>query len=311
MPVRSSPRKLSRHRKISNATAAPTEASQIASAGDLDELMNREEPLRKKYMRYVIEHDGGRLSLSHPVLYVPVIRLDRCAYLHRDIETMEALAAELLGDGNVHDFVLCHTKPFRVAAFRKALRKLGAKIKDKDYWQTLRLVYETNENPSGHWHTFRRWLAARRRDREYFMEPEERDLLRRLPDSFTVYRGYSGFRGEGMSWTLDRRVADWFAHRRADGRHPRVITGVVRRDDVLALLESAGEAEVLVPYGLVTRQMHGPAVAEQMPFSVFEYAKPRFDIEALCAGQAHRPRSRRRPTSTPRKQTARSKVRPR
>ncbi len=311
MPARSSPHKSSRRRKKSDATAAPTEVSQITSAGDLDELINREEPLRKKYMRYVIERHGGGRSLVHPVLHAPVIRLDRCAYLHREIETGEAVATELLGDGNVYGFVCCHTAPFRVAAFRKALRKLGAKIKDKDYWQTLRLAYETNENPSGHCHTFRRWLAARRRSREYFMELEERDLLRRLPDSFTVYRGYSRFRGEGMSWTLDRRVADWFAHRRADWGQPRVITGLVRRDDVLALLESAGEAEVLVPHGLVTQQVHGPAAEGEMPFSVFEYAKPRLDIESLCVRKPSRPGSRKRPASTPRKQTARSKLRPR
>jgi hypothetical protein len=220
-------------------------------------------------MRYVIERDDGSLAFSYPFAYAHVIRLDRCAGLHRDIETMEALAAKLLKEGNARHFVLCHTKAFRVYALRNALRKGGAYIKDKDYWETLRMVYETNQNPSGYWHTFRRFFASRRKNREYLMEPEERDLFRRLPDSFTVYRGYSRFRGEGMSWTLDRRVADWFAHRRADWGQPRVITGVARRDDVLALLESAGEAEVLVPDGLVTQQVHGPAVAEEMPFSVF------------------------------------------
>ena len=143
------------------------------------------------------------------------------------------------------------------------------------------------------------------------MESEERDLLRRLPDSFTVYRGYSRFDGAGMSWSLDRRVADWFAHRRPDWGQPRVITGVVRRDDVLALLAAGGEAEVLVLDGLVTQQVHGPAVSETMPFSVSDYAKPHFDIESLCVREVTRPTSRYRPAKADRKPTARSRVRPR
>lgn len=311
MPAKTSPHKSSRSRKVAAAGPLLSKQPTVLSKEELEELVNREEPLRKRYMRYVVERDGGRLALHHPFFYAPVIHLDRCAHLHRDIETMEALAAELLGDGNVHDFVLCHTKPFQVAAFRKALRKLGAKIKDRDYWVTLRAVYELASNPSAHWFTFKRWFSSRRRDREYLMEPEERDLFRRLPDSFPVYRGYSRFRGKGFSWTLDRRVADWFAHRRADLGQPRVITGVARRDDVLALLESAGEAEVLVPHGLVTKQVHGPAVAEEMPFSVFEYAKPRFDIESLCVRKTPRPGSRKRPAKATRKPPARPKVRPR
>jgi hypothetical protein len=310
MSINSSPQKLRRSQRITASSPTLRTPLNFLSIEERDELVNREEPLRKKHMRHLVGCDHGRLFLAHPFYCGPVV-LTHCGVVHYEIDNMSALATDYLRKGFWQEYLECHTKPFLIAAFRKVLGKLGGAITDKDYWETVRWLYETNENPSGHWHTFRRWFAARRRDREYLMEPDERDLLRRLPDSFTVYRGYSRFRGEGMSWTLDRRVADWFAHRRADWGQPRVITGLVRRDDVLALLESAGEAEVLVPHGLVTQQVHGPAAEGEMPFSVFEYAKPRLDIESLCVRKPSRPGSRKRPASTPRKQTARSKLPPR
>lgn len=307
MPAKSSPRKSSRSRKVAATGSPPRKQVKALSWEDIEELEKREEPLRKKYMRYVIEREDGSLAFSHPFAFAYGIRLDRCAPLHHRIETMEALAAKLLKEGNVHDFVLCHTKAFRVYAFRNALRKIGANIKDKDYWETVRWLYQTNENPSGYWHTFRRWFASRRKNREYLMKPEERDLFRRLPDSFTVYRGYSQFDGAGMSWTLDRGIANWFAHRWDYLGQPRVITGVVRRGDVLALLTAANEAEVLVPWGLVTDQVHGPADAENQthPF------RHRFDFESFCVRESPRPTSRHRPAKTTRKSPPRARVRPR
>jgi len=131
MPAKSSPRKSNRSRKVA-ATGSPLRKQVKAlSWEDLDELEKREEPLRNKYMRYVIEREDGSLAFSHPFAFAYGIRLDRCAPLHHRIETMEALAAKLLKEGNVHDFVFCHTKGFRVYAFRNALRKCGANIRDK------------------------------------------------------------------------------------------------------------------------------------------------------------------------------------
>lgn len=311
MTTKSLPRESNHHRTATAAGAVPTNPPKLMPAEDQENPANRDEPLRKKHMKYVIKRPHKPTMLVHPYLPVMPINLDRCAHINQDIANLEAEAAELLQKGDVYEFVLCHTPPFRVAAFRRALRTLGTRIKDEDYWETLRMVYGTIEYPSGHSHTMRRLFASRRKKRELFMFPEERDLFHRLPETLTVYRGYSRYDGAGMSWTLDRRVADWFAHRRPDWGQPRVITGVVRREDVLALLASGGEAEVLVPDGLVSQQVHGPAVASKMPFSVSDYANPPVDIEAICVREAPRPTSRHRPARTDRKPPARVRVQPR
>ena len=47
------------------------------------------------------------------------------------------------------------------------------------------------------------------------MEQEERKALAALPDRLTIYRGVHIKKGtlRGLSWTLDRERAEWFANR--------------------------------------------------------------------------------------------------
>lgn len=69
-------------------------------------------------------------------------------------------------------------------------------------------------------------------------------------DPLVVYRGQGNGEPVGISWTLDRETAAWFARNlprlgpRPDGG--LVLVGRVRRDRVLAYLTSRGEREVIV-----------------------------------------------------------------
>ena len=71
-----------------------------------------------------------------------------------------------------------------------------------------------------------------------------------LPDEVTIWRGGSGGLDlflSGLSWTMDRDCACWFAMRFADiYPPPRVVRATVRRAQVLAHLTGRGEDEILV-----------------------------------------------------------------
>jgi hypothetical protein len=80
-------------------------------------------------------------------------------------------------------------------------------------------------------------------------KPLDKGMLR-------VYRGGNPFSvRRGISWTTDPKIAGKFA-RTMGGRQPVpggvVITGLVRRSDVLAYLVDRGESEVIVDPKLVT-----------------------------------------------------------
>ena len=66
------------------------------------------------------------------------------------------------------------------------------------------------------------------------MSPEERDVLKGLPQEFTLYRGV-GQNGNstGLSWTLSREKAVFFAQR---FRGDQLLTATAKRDDVHAYL---------------------------------------------------------------------------
>ena len=98
------------------------------------------------------------------------------------------------------------------------------------------------------------------------MSPDERQLLAELPEEFTVYRGFAhpSARG-GLSYTLDRDIAAFFASRAAKlGDHddigPRILSGRIRRSDVLALFLSRREVEVVLDPDDIT-------VTEELPVS--------------------------------------------
>lgn len=83
---------------------------------------------------------------------------------------------------------------------------------------------------------------------------EDAAFYRSLPNKMIAYRGGLGDKTEfGLSWTLSREMAEWFAGRwrgmsEADGEEPRLFAAEVHKSDVL--LAFAGEKEVVIEAGL-------------------------------------------------------------
>ena len=79
------------------------------------------------------------------------------------------------------------------------------------------------------------------------MEQEERKALAALPDRLTIYRGVHIKKGtlRGLSWTLDRERAEWFANRWAK-RRPYLVEAEVLKSDVRAYFLDRNEAEIIV-----------------------------------------------------------------
>jgi hypothetical protein len=61
-----------------------------------------------------------------------------------------------------------------------------------------------------------------------------------------IYRGQSRINPLGMSWTLDRARAEWFAKRFSLTDHA-VVRGVIDREHVFAYITGRSEEEVVVP----------------------------------------------------------------
>ena len=93
------------------------------------------------------------------------------------------------------------------------------------------------------------------------------DAVKGLPATMTVYRGQSADASPGLSWTLDRKVAERFArgHRGMKLPNPVVLEITVSRDDVALFITDRDEAEVVLfeAPGIEDQDRPGRPVAEE------------------------------------------------
>ena len=81
-----------------------------------------------------------------------------------------------------------------------------------------------------------------------FMRGYEHARLKSLPDEFVVYRGYQlPAHKNGISWTLDRSVAQVFSNMNSQLPIGEVLERKVKKCEVFAFLDN--EAEVLILEG--------------------------------------------------------------
>lgn len=68
-------------------------------------------------------------------------------------------------------------------------------------------------------------------------------------NTVTIYRGVKVNNYRGLSWTIDKSVAEWFARRfRHNGDSCYLFTGIINKKDILALFSSRNEKEVVCDY---------------------------------------------------------------
>lgn len=90
---------------------------------------------------------------------------------------------------------------------------------------------------------------------EAMMTARESDALSRMPEELTVYRGCCEDNVTGASWSLSRSIARGFWY----GRVRLLVTGRVRKRDIIALKLWGGEQEVIsLNVRVVGRERIGP-----------------------------------------------------
>jgi uncharacterized protein len=175
------------------------------------------------------------------------------AYYNARYLTTAQAAEEALDAGDWTQYILYHEKPYRLDAIYDCIE---AGMSPEETAEQLGSAWTHSENiheQQDEWMD----LWNRTRDMghlEYAMDDEERAKLDALPEIVTVYRGYNrAGRDEGLSWTLKREQAEWFARRWAEASidepnriGPHVTVGTVRRTDILACFVGRGEDEVVI-----------------------------------------------------------------
>lgn len=151
------------------------------------------------------------------------------------------------------------TKPYRLAFLKYAARYLS----ERDAASALNFVWTTSEAPNSDPNLSRRELLAlfRSVSPALLMAKEELQVYEELPNPVTIYRGVTPYNAKmvkGLSWTLDRDTAEWFAHRY--GSCGQAYQAQIEKAHIHAVFLGRNEAEVIVDPNYLTElsQVHIP-----------------------------------------------------
>ena len=200
------------------------------------------EPLHSDLIPYMEVSDAGWSMLRHPLVYqVPFFSNGSAnAYFEQKTKAVE----NALESKNYKQFVWLFERPYRVEAFIK----IADKLSDTDYWRLLSDIWIDTENQYAYLKEWKKLLTANRAYRYYMMSEEDDQLYRSLVEDeygkVTIYRGcQKGLNENGLSWTLDKSKAKFFAKR--FGKKGIVLERQVPKSNIVAVLTGRGESEVI------------------------------------------------------------------
>lgn len=214
-----------------------------------------EEPLDPELEPYVEHIDlfgrGDIPILRHPLVYS--IPLGPPGLVNEQFRTKKAALERYEAKEDWHTVVFLHERPYRVdILYRLAYRlDMEQRLTPELFWRLCREVWIDTEN-AGHlsdvWDAlFEEFFSD---GHEHMMDDEEKAYLAALTEPITVYRGcVEGVNEDGLSWTLHRGQAMWFAlrfHEIKEGGIPVVLKAQVNRDEIVAYLTGRNEEEILL-----------------------------------------------------------------
>jgi hypothetical protein len=216
-------------------------------------LFEKYEPLRAELLEFVTPFSGSTASsaygmFQHPLFISRIYSLDHCAYIHQMLDDRQEILRGYEEQGDFQQAVMTHEKPFRM----QVLTEYEHRMSDAVFWKTFADAWTDSENLWQDAEMIDRMLSSPRPHREETMTLEERRALETMPDTLTIYRGFSG-KGtlRGWSWTTDREKGEWFARRPTGPQQPAptdptLVEATVRKSDVIAYFAGRNESEIVV-----------------------------------------------------------------
>jgi len=143
--------------------------------------------------------------------------------------------AELLKAGKVGEYLALVERPYRLEAMLEIFANYPAQWEIKAFM--LRKTWIDCEAPHTNIHVWKSLFSDPRFNKFYT------GTKKGLPKEFLIFRGYQGEFDDGISWTLDKEKAEWFANR--FNKKGVVKALMVRREDVIAYFNDRQEQEII------------------------------------------------------------------
>jgi glycerol kinase len=143
---------------------------------------------------------------------------------------------------NWHGIVALYERPYRLHAFLQ----IRDNLTDKEFWEIVGWIWIDNENIYQNFNEWHRLWSSNRTNRHLCMSEEEQQVIKSFSETITIWRGVRGKKyTRGLSWTIDRDKAIWFAKRFSSKNAVLLIEGTVKRTHVLAHFIGRNEQEIV------------------------------------------------------------------
>ena len=212
----------------------------------LQSLMAKKEDLHPELKMFRTTIGDGIPAIQHPLLYDLFYSEQMNALINYRYQHKKDLIQKSIDKKDLSTYIWLHERPYRINAFVFFTKHY--EVKDKDYWENLKDIWVDSENIWQNKKLFKKLLSSKRKDKEFFMDETEIEFFDKLPDEFTIYRGYhEGKNKDGYSYTLDKKIAEKFSIRFTDSKLyvPNVKEIVAKKKDVFAYINSREEKEII------------------------------------------------------------------
>jgi hypothetical protein len=206
---------------------------------ELISLMNKKEKLNEELIAF-LDNRGYFPMLRHPLVFSVPYSEAFNAMLNVQLAEKTKKAKQYYQEKKFSSYIFIHERPYRLNALLDCVMFLEG----KEYWELLSDVWVDSENI---WQNIKIWKKLLKQNKEtkhFFMSDDDKAEFDKLPEAFTVYRGYiEGKNKSGLSYTTDKKRAMWFANR--FGKNGKVAELTVSKKDVLAYTNRRDEKEII------------------------------------------------------------------
>jgi hypothetical protein len=210
---------------------------------DLAELFQKKEPLCEELESRLTSMSSGMEVIHHPLMIEVMPSENMYAFYNQRLKVKKEHIENCLKENDIQGYVFMHEKPYRLEAFFDFVSKKGTPKDTVAYWETLSEIWTNSEN---NWQNLKVWkqlLSKNVKNRSKFMDADERKRFRELPNEFTIYRGCTDENTDGLNYTLDKEIAEWFSKRYSKKGY--VIEKKVQKSEVFAYLNGRNEEEII------------------------------------------------------------------
>ena len=217
---------------------------------DLEKLLRTQEELDPALALYIDRDGPFGPSIKHPLVFSIVHTPSMNAFVNAQFKQKKAALKKAKNKCDWRSYVWLHERPYRIVAFLD----ISWRLDGPRYWDLLGQVWSDTENSWQNMGEWREAFTADREGREMMSDEDVRCVFDLPPEKgglLPMTRIYRGYRFDdalqGYSWTLDKARARWFANRLRQDDHPspKIVSGFVAREHVIAYITGRDEQEIV------------------------------------------------------------------